>query len=744
MVRRRKPAGGFNKSNGSGKKQSASHSAHRKPSSSKKTSLPANDEDLFFEGRDKILLDGSDASRGRDLEDYDDEEEVFALNGVGDSDSDAEADDYDEDEDEDEDGDDSEDDAEPTPSTSKSSKKPTKDAKGKTSKKSQDSDDDFDERWGKNKSAYYSSNAQDLDSDDEEARQLEEQEVLRLQAKAQEGITDDDYGLNDAVPTPNSHAAPSVATPATNASAPVPTAPLSKEVAIRHLEKTNPEVLALAREWEDIASQIQRVDRAISERIAANPQHPTLGMVYLHQQTLVTYAAVLAHYLHVRSTPIPGPTPNAPTRAKNVSEKVLERLLQLKHSLGVLDEIGFSILAGETEDRMEYGPSDEELSDEIDVDSEDEDSELDLDEAELDLAEKYSDAQLNALLSEMDVSSGSKPSLQKASKSKSKSSGLQPVLPEKQSTKVILKLPSKKKTKSSTTDAPSSSKKASPSTSSSTPAPIQFDLQEPEYGSYAKSLAGTSPSSSSSSTGPYNPFGDATSLSAGAIADKAERKRSLKFHTSKIESTARRRDAARQRAMGGDDDIPWRDERRERKDREQKAVEAARAGKSSLGQGGDDLDDVDPAADGEAASASRGGNDSKGKKRARDDDDDAGDEESPEGYYDLVQKSKKQAKLDKKAAYDAEVAASKPDFSEGDSSGPRSLTRAILKNKGLTPKRAKAVRNPRVKKKLRFEQAKKKVSSKRAVYKGGMSSLPGGRYEGERSGISQVVKSVKL
>jgi U3 small nucleolar RNA-associated protein 3 len=72
------------------------------------------------------------------------------------------------------------------------------------------------------------------------------------------------------------------------------------------------------------------------------------------------------------------------------------------------------------------------------------------------------------------------------------------------------------------------------------------------------------------------------------------------------------------------------------------------------------------------------------------------------------------------------------------------VTRAILKNKGLTPKRAKAIRNPRVKKKLRFEEAKKKVSSKRAVFKGGLASLPGGRYEGEKSGISQVVKSVRL
>lgn len=75
--------------------------------------------------------------------------------------------------------------------------------------------------------------------------------------------------------------------------------------------------------------------------------------------------------------------------------------------------------------------------------------------------------------------------------------------------------------------------------------------------------------------------------------------------------------------------------------------------------------------------------------------------------------------------------------------GPRSLTRAILTNKGITPHRPKAVRNPRVKKRQKFEKAKKKLASQQAVYKGGLSQT-GGRYGGEKSGISKVVKSVKL
>ena len=51
------------------------------------------------------------------------------------------------------------------------------------------------------------------------------------------------------------------------------------------------------------------------------------------------------------------------------------------------------------------------------------------------------------------------------------------------------------------------------------------------------------------------------------------------------------------------------------------------------------------------------------------------------------------------------------EYEEDVADGQRSITRAILKNKGLTPKRGKSVRNPRVKKRQKFEKAKKRVSS---------------------------------
>jgi U3 small nucleolar RNA-associated protein 3 len=42
---------------------------------------------------------------------------------------------------------------------------------------------------------------------------------------------------------------------------------------------------------------------------------------------------------------------------------------------------------------------------------------------------------------------------------------------------------------------------------------------------------------------------------------------------------------------------------------------------------------------------------------------------------------------------------------------------------------------------MKFEQAKKKVASQRAVFKPGQDA---GAYAGERSGISRVVKSTRL
>jgi len=60
----------------------------------------------------------------------------------------------------------------------------------------------------------------------------------------------------------------------------------------------------------------------------------------------------------------------------------------------------------------------------------------------------------------------------------------------------------------------------------------------------------------------------------------------------------------------------------------------------------------------------------------------------------------------------------------------------------LTPRRKKDVRNPRVKKRKKYEEKKKKLGSMRPVYKGGEGK---GGYGGELTGIKTgLVKSVRL
>lgn len=118
-----------------------------------------------------------------------DDEEVFGLKGMEDDDSD-------EDDGEQEGVDDM---TEGTPSRKKKEpKSKTKSKKPAQSSSSEESESE-DETWGLSKSAYYSSNAAQLESDDEEGNELEEQEAKRLQGKARDAMEDDDFGLGDSL-----------------------------------------------------------------------------------------------------------------------------------------------------------------------------------------------------------------------------------------------------------------------------------------------------------------------------------------------------------------------------------------------------------------------------------------------------------------------------------------------------------------------------------------------------------------
>jgi len=167
-------------------------------------------------------------------------------------------------------------------------------------------------------------------------------------------------------------------------------------------------------------------------------------------------------------------------------------------------------------------------------------------------------------------------------------------------------------------------KKKRKTSTSTKPAPV-FDLEEPTY----------VPSK------PRRPtrmgedvFGDATVLGGADAADKKARRHTLRFHTSKIESASARRQGART-ALGGDDDVPYRERRKEK---EARAQREAHAGKR--GQGGDDLDDAQPKSEARAALEAVGNSDEESA------------EEDADGYYSLVQKQKREKKEGKKMAYE--------------------------------------------------------------------------------------------
>jgi hypothetical protein len=166
-------------------------------------------------------------------------------------------------------------------------------------------------------------------------------------------------------------------------------------------------------------------------------------------------------------------------------------------------------------------------------------------------------------------------------------------------------------------------------------APV-FDLVEPEY--EPATPARTRSALSVRESLAMDAYGELVALHAADAEDKRARKRSLQFYTSKLDGANARREGARRAAGGGDDDIPYRSRERQK----------AKDKPTPKGARGEDLDDAEPEpvsslAAGEVGSATAGI--------------DMGDEGGDSGYYSLIAATKKAAKAEKQAAYDATRAA---------------------------------------------------------------------------------------
>ncbi|ODV91292.1 hypothetical protein CANCADRAFT_3003 [Tortispora caseinolytica NRRL Y-17796] len=180
--------------------------------------------------------------------------------------------------------------------------------------------------------------------------------------------------------------------------------------------------------------------------------------------------------------------------------------------------------------------------------------------------------------------------------------------------------------------------------------------------------------------------------------EKQKRKRSLRFYTSKISQRERRTDAL----VHGDDDVPY----AERDNRSDRLNELAQ-------QRG-----VDPVSEREAL-----GGDNSDEEMA---------DESQQGKQKLRKQRRKEAhEAALLAARDGKLGELAQTVGED---GKRAIDYQILKNKGLTPKRKKENRNSRVKKRVQYNKAQKRLRSQQQVYK-----TPETAYQGELTGIKKNI-----
>jgi U3 small nucleolar RNA-associated protein 3 len=212
-------------------------------------------------------------------------------------------------------------------------------------------------------------------------------------------------------------------------------------------------------------------------------------------------------------------------------------------------------------------------------------------------------------------------------------------------------------------------------------------------------------------------FGDVTTLHPVDAQEKRHNKKTLRFYTAQIESKSQKR----REKYSGDTEVF----KERRNDRAERTIEAARKRglPTNTTNEADQLDDEDPVPTGQT-------------------------ETKEDDYYDFVAAKAARKKATGKQKYETSKAAAKAYLrGEGeemlDESGKRLITRQIEKNKGLMPHRNKDVRNPRVKKRKKYEKKKIALKGRQAVYKVG--DVRRGAYGGEESGISKnVVKGVKL
>ncbi|KAK4048655.1 something about silencing protein 10 [Microbotryomycetes sp. JL201] len=622
-----------------------------------------------------------------------------------------------------------------------------------------DEDDEDEERWSAHQYRVSRRAPGEADSEDDEALELEAEEARRLQRKHKTMLAAEDYGIEQDERQDDKRDAADVlksrtrriedeqddSVDATNTGkdgTDLQTQNMSKEEAVAYLLKHNPETLALLDDFTAAAERVKQVEiNLVQVRQGIDgKEHPALGIMELEHQAITTYLHTLGFYFSILLTAKP---------PKDLVDKVLLRLSSLRQALATMEELDLTSekyeqqedLEDEDEDEEDEDEgdesgmlasdvwdaggaaqvwSDEETAEEIDHDNEaqsdeehsqDEEEDGDDDADGDSLLHGMSDAELEQIMTSLPKNAGAEEFLRRVALKQAQKQANPDVSDDTRMDDF-----------SDDDQQPVLSKKAAKKERKR----AAKQLVVPELAPISKRPKSTSgkPTSSAASVDDYV---EPTSLSLADEADKRSARHSLRFHVSQVNQKAQKRQNMT-RAFGGDDDVPRRSKENARREVLKRQQHGASAGGSALDDQDYDEEDL------------RAAKRVKGVSYEDDGDDDDG--------HDIVSELKRQkdvAKLAKKQSYDEsrlqeknellDLAASMPD-------GPRGATRQILANKGLTPRRKKENRNARVKKRLQYEKAKKKLGSVKSVYKGGLST---GSYEGEKTGIGkQVVKSRKL
>ncbi|KAJ2385947.1 something about silencing protein 10 [Coemansia sp. RSA 2611] len=199
-------------------------------------------------------------------------------------------------------------------------------------------------------------------------------------------------------------------------------------------------------------------------------------------------------------------------------------------------------------------------------------------------------------------------------------------------------------------------------------------------------------------------LGDQDRLEDADAEDKARAIRRLRNHAKRVVQARGRREARGK--VSGDADLPYKS----------RSESLRLDGSGGVAQdGGDDL----------------------GADLGMDLDSDVGEAPKDDYYSQVVQrKAQEQAAKDERRQeqWRHMVAANQAEEAAVDDAAKRSVNYQILKNKGLLPRRAKDNRNPRVKRRKRYEKAQKKLGSAVAQVR----SLEG-NYGGEATGIKPAL-----